>query len=264
MTANYFSKSIFLITIFLLTIQNTTAQVEKSSELHKTIKAMDAILFENGFNQCILSDMEPLISNDLEFYHDQGGITKTKDAFLMTIKQNICANQEQKPIRKLVENSTKIFPLYENGNLYGALQNGIHEFFIKESDKKAYLTSTAKFSHLWLKEKDVWKLKRVFSYDHHTPNKSNAKTEIVLSEAVLDTYVGNYSGKNVKANITRQAHLLRMDSGDMKLMIRSESKNQFFANEAPLTFEFISDNDVIVKMIVRENGNLVDELEKMD
>ncbi len=265
MIANYFSKTIFLWTIFLLPFQKTTAQVATASELYKTIKEMDGILFENGFNKCIISDMEPLISDDLEFYHDQGGITNSKEDFLSTIKQNICSNQEQKPIRKLMENSLEIFPLYANGMLYGAIQNGVHEFYIRKAAKEPYLTSTAKFSHLWIKEKDVWKLKRVLSYDHQTPNESNDnKTKITLSEAVLESYVGSYAGQNVKASLTRKENSLLMDSGDTQLIIHPESENIFFANEAPLTFEFVSDNGVIVKMIVRENGKIVDEVKKIE
>lgn len=264
MITNYFSKIIFFFTILLLSFQITTAQVETTSELYKTIKEMDSILFENGFNKCLISDIEPFISEDLEFYHDQGGITSSKEEFLMTIRQNICSNQEQKPIRKLMGNSLEIFPLNANGVLYGAIQNGIHEFFIKETNKEPYLTSTAKFSHLWIKDSDTWKLKRVLSYNHKAPNKSSQKVEIMVSNEVLDTYVGTYSGKNVKANISRKESALLMASGDMQLIILPESENTFFAKDAPLTFEFISNNNVISKMIVRENGKIVDEVQKID
>ena len=264
MITNYFSKIIFFFTILLLSFQITTAQVETTSELYKTIKEMDSILFENGFNKCLISDIEPFISEDLEFYHDQGGITSSKEEFLMTIRQNICSNQEQKPIRKLMGNSLEIFPLNANGVLYGAIQNGIHEFFIKETNKEPYLTSTAKFSHLWIKDSDTWKLKRVLSYNHKAPNKSSQKVEIMVSNEVLDTYVGTYSGKNVKANISRKESALLMASGDMHFIILPESENTFFAKDAPLTFEFISNNNVISKMIVRENGKIVDEVQKID
>lgn len=265
MITNSFSKVIFLFTILLLPFQKTTAQVATSSTLYKTIKEMDSFLFENGFNECRISDMEPLISDDLEFYHDQSGITKSKKDFLLTIEQNICSNQQQKPIRKLMENSLEIFPLYNKGVLYGALQNGIHEFYIKEANNAPYLTSTAKFSHLWIKENANWKLKRILSFDHKTPSLlNNKKKGIALSKETLDTYTGNYSGQHVKANITRKESSLLMSSGDMQLIILPESKNVFFATEAPLTFEFVSVNKVITKMIVRENGKIVDEVKKVE
>lgn len=264
MITNYFSKIIFFFTILLLSFQITTAQVETTSELYKTIKDIDSILFENGFNKCVLSDMEAYISEDLEFYHDQSGPSSTKKDFLKALEQNICSNPDMKPIRKLSESSVEVYPLYNNGVLYGAIQNGLHEFYMKETNKEPYLTSTAKFSHLWIKDSDTWKLKRVLSYNHKAPNKSSQKVEIMVSNEVLDTYVGTYSGKNVKANISRKESALLMASGDMQLIILPESENTFFAKDAPLTFEFISNNNVISKMIVRENGKIVDEVQKID
>lgn len=263
MTTNYFSKTIFLFTIFLSTFQNSTAQVETSSELYTIIKEMDKTLFENGFNECIIRDIEPLISDDLEFYHDQSGITQSKEDFLLTIKQNICSNQQQKLIRKLMNNSLEVFPLYNNGVIYGAIQNGIHEFFIKEPHREPYLTSTANFSHLWIKEDNSWKLKRVLSYNHKSPSKSkNTKKEIAVSEAFLKSYEGHYTGHSANANITRKENSLLMKSGDMQLILLPESENLFFAKEAPLTFEFVSVKGIIIKMIVRENGKIVDEIKK--
>lgn len=253
-------KAILFLIITLLPLQKGSAQVEPSSELFRTLKKLDGIIFENGFNKCLLSEMEPFISNDLEFYHDQGGITKTKENFLLTIKENICSNQEQKPIRKLVENSLEVFPLYDKGVLYGALQNGVHEFYIKESGKDLYLTSTAKFSHLWIKETDNWMLKRVLSYDHQTP-KVTSKTEIVLSDKILSDYVGHYKSPNIpKITISKKGNGLEMNAGEMNLHILPETEALFFNEQAPLTFEFVKDTDgSIKKMIVREHGKIVEE-----
>ena len=110
-----------------------------------------------------------------------------------------------------MDNTLEVFPLYNQGVLYGAIQNGVHEFYIKEANKESRLTSTAKFSHVWLKENDAWLLKRVLSYDHKTPNKpTNNKKEIMLSEAVLESYVGRYEGQHTKANLTRKENTLLM------------------------------------------------------
>jgi len=40
---------------------------------------------------------------------------------------------------------------------------------MKEIGKETYKTSTAKFTHLWVKGKEGWTLKRVLSYDHKNP-----------------------------------------------------------------------------------------------
>ncbi len=45
----------------------------------------------------------------------------------------------KKPIRKVDAESLDVFPLYSDGKLYGAIQTGIHHFYIREKDKKDLL-----------------------------------------------------------------------------------------------------------------------------
>ena len=113
--------------------------------------------------------MKGFISDDLEFYHDQGGLTTNKEDFLNAVKNNICSKPEMKPIRKIVQGSLEVFPLYENGKLYGAIQKGVHDFYIREPSKELYKTSSAKFTHVWILNNNEWILKRVLSYDHKNP-----------------------------------------------------------------------------------------------
>ena len=134
----------------------------------KEVLRLDSILFDVGFNQCMVEETAKIISEDFEFYHDQGGITKGKEDFLNSIKNNICA-LSYRPFRKLLGESTETFPLYNNGVFYGVIQRGIHEFYADEEGKERYLTSTARFTHLWLLEDDQLRLRRVLSFDHHSP-----------------------------------------------------------------------------------------------
>lgn len=154
-----------VILIISLTTTLSFAQVSQDSELFKTIVANDSIVFEQGFNQCNFPPMIELLSDDLEFYHDQAGI-QNKELFIKAMEKNICGNSIQKPIRKLVDGSTKIFPLYNGSELYGAIQEGKHEFYIKEPNKELYITGEALFTILWVKDHEQWKAKRVLSYDH--------------------------------------------------------------------------------------------------
>lgn len=161
-------KTLLIIAIFGL--QSAFGQVREDTSLFKQLKSRDSLLFELGFNECKIAEFEYFISEDLEFYHDQGGLSTNKKDFLDAVKNNICSNPEKKPIRKLKENSLKVFPLYENGRLYGAIQKGEHDFFISEPGKDLYKTSSARFTHIWILEKDEWILKRVLSYDHQSPD----------------------------------------------------------------------------------------------
>ncbi|QYA25861.1 nuclear transport factor 2 family protein [Gramella sp. MT6] len=162
-------KKALLSLICIFSLQLLFAQVSHDSKLYKDLKARDSLLFDLGFNQCKINAYENFISEDLEFYHDQGGLTTNKEDFLNAVRNNICGNQEKKPIRKLIPGSLKVFPLYENGELYGAIQQGVHDFYINEPNKELYKTSSAKFTHVWILLNNEWILKRVLSYDHKNP-----------------------------------------------------------------------------------------------
>lgn len=146
------------------------SQVDSNSQLFLQLKALDSLLFERGFNECDMAAFEAHTSEDLEFYHDQGGVSTTRKEFLNDVKENICSSSARKPIRRLKEGSLEIFPLYDQGVLYGAIQKGEHDFFIREPGKELYQTSTAKFTHVWLLQGEIWMLKRVLSYDHKSPH----------------------------------------------------------------------------------------------
>jgi CubicO group peptidase (beta-lactamase class C family) len=144
------------------------SQIEKSTDLHAELEVLDSLLFEEGFNKCKLTIIDSIVSPDFEFYHDQNGI-QDKPQFLKGFKESLCSTPERKPIRKLVKGSLAVFPLYNEGLLYGAIQNGNHEFYIKEPEKELYKTAIAPFTSLWIIETNQWKLKRVLSYDHQNP-----------------------------------------------------------------------------------------------
>ncbi len=145
------------------------AQVATNSDLYLELAALDSLIFEESFNKCNHESLHTLIAESFEFYHDQGGLENDKTSFIKSIENNLCGNPQAKPIRQLTAGTLQVFPLYENGKLYGAIQMGEHEFYIKEPHKDLYLTSTAKFTHVWIKHDQGWQLKRVLSYDHQAP-----------------------------------------------------------------------------------------------
>jgi hypothetical protein len=163
------------------------AQKDKTSELYQTIKARDSLLFDVGFNTCDLSQFENLVSEDFEFYHDEAGITSSKPEFIKSIKEGIC-NLPYKPRRALDKKSLAVYPLEKNGVLYGAVEEGIHRFYAREKDKAEYLTSTAKFTHVWILENGEWKLSRGLSYNHRQPKKDIQKGKYSKKELVQSDF----------------------------------------------------------------------------
>lgn len=149
-----------LITVF------AKAQVSQDSALYVNLKKQDSILFQKGFNECDITYLEKHVASELKFYHDQSGI-QNREQFLENTKKYICVDT-RKPIRKLEAGSLVVFPLYNDGELYGAIQNGIHHFYIRETGKEDVWTSTAKFTHVWILEDTVWKISEVLSYDHQS------------------------------------------------------------------------------------------------
>lgn len=158
-------KKYFLLFHIVLFSIVVSAQTEKSTELYQIIKEKDSLLFNLGFNNCDISQFENLVSEKFEFYHDQSGITNSQSAFINSIQNGLC-KLNYKPKRVLVENLLEVYPLKNNGTLYGAIETGIHHFYAIEKDSSEYLTSIAKFSHIWILENGNWKLSKGLSYDH--------------------------------------------------------------------------------------------------
>ena len=165
-------KKYFLSGLVSMTAAIVFGQINRSSELYRTLKQNDSLLFNASFNTCDIPELEKLVSDDFEFYHDKGGLMGSKAEFIEKTKSGLC-KLSYKARRELVEESLEVFPLYKDGVVYGAVQTGRHNFYAKEKDKPEYLTSTAVFTHVWLLENGNWKLKRVLSYDHQDPKKLN-------------------------------------------------------------------------------------------
>jgi len=156
---------------------NIKAQIAKTSDLFIELKKQDSLFFELGFNNCDGVYLEKHTDENLKFYHDNGGF-QDKKLFLERTKQNICGNPNQKPIRKLVKNSLEVFPLYNNGELYGAIQSGEHQFFIREKNKEDVLEGQAKFTTVWTKKDGIWIMNDILSYDHGSPKVTKTENSI--------------------------------------------------------------------------------------
>jgi len=157
------------ITILIFSIGITNGQVSKDSELFLALKKQDSIFFERGFNQCDMQFLENAVAKDLMFYHDKSGI-QNRAKFLENTRKYLCSDVNKKPIRKVEEQSLEVFALYDNNVLYGVIQSGIHDFYIREPNKADVLTGKAKFTHLYLLENGKWLLKEVFSFEHKSAN----------------------------------------------------------------------------------------------
>lgn len=171
-------KSHFILLLLLcFSLLESKAQSDTNQDLFIELKNQDSIFFERSFNQCDTIYLSQHLTGDLKFYHDQSGLQNRTD-FFENMRKYICPQSDKKPIRKLEPNSLEVFPLYKNGQLYGAIQKGIHHFYLREKGKVDLQTSSARFSHVWLLEDKTWKLSTVLSFDHQNSIKENTSLDI--------------------------------------------------------------------------------------
>src|SRR4051794_2479424 len=89
------------------------------SKLFETMQALDMQLFEAA-NHCDYGKLTTMVDENLEFYHDQGGLTLSRQAFLDAIKNNTCGVM----IRELVPGTLQVYLIKG----YGAIELGVHRF----------------------------------------------------------------------------------------------------------------------------------------
>ena len=124
---------------------------QQTTNLYKEIAFVDSCLFA-AFNNCDTMAYKKYFTDDLEFYHDRGGLTTSKKDLVTSIKNNICG----KVNRELLPGSIEVYPIPN----YGAVQMGAHRFQNKQENSTSRYS---KFVHTWHRENGQWKLSRVIS-----------------------------------------------------------------------------------------------------
>ncbi len=178
-------KIILSLTIAIIFSSISKAQTDKNSELYRTILSKDSLLFNVGFNHCEIGQFESLLSENLKFYHDKDGISdKTK--FLYDLKNGLCKSPEIRKVKRiLVKEKTEIFPLYRNGILYGAIQNGEHLFY----ESKESQPGSAKFTNVWTLENGDWKLTTSLSFGHQAYEMQKTENSIFDNDAEIEKWL---------------------------------------------------------------------------
>jgi hypothetical protein len=135
--------------------------IQSQAELDKAITALDAALFDS-YNRCDLEKFASFFVDNVEFYHDQGGVTLGREKLTDSVKKNICG----KVTRELVPGTMQVY--YMKG--YGAVEMGVHRFH-HPGHEDTEGVGEGKFIHLWQYKDGAWKVTRVISYDHHAAAK---------------------------------------------------------------------------------------------
>jgi len=115
---------------------------------------LDARLFA-AYNACDLEAFGDLLAEDIEFFHDKGGLMTGRQVVVDAVQANICG----KVRRELVPSTLASFPM----DGYGMVQLGAHRFCTIDTGT---CTGSGRFVHLWQRQGDRWRATRIISYDH--------------------------------------------------------------------------------------------------
>ena len=161
---NFSTKTLALLLILILvlscnTTQKTANQFTKkykpdNQELYNTIIKLDSTFFE-AYNTCNvnLEKYGNFYSNNIEFYHDHGGIMTSKNDIIEGTKNNICG----KVTRELVKGSIEVYPIKD----FGAIEIGLHKFHNKGEPNS--IPKVGRFTIIWKKTNSDWKIVKVIS-----------------------------------------------------------------------------------------------------
>jgi hypothetical protein len=127
--------------------------VPEPRALYDTIVQMDSIYFDT-YNTCNLEKMASMTSENLEFYHDRGGLTNSKTDYIASIKKNICG----KVTRELMPNSIEVYPIKD----FGAVEIGYHRFH-NNQEPGGTISRASKFIVIWHRTTNGWEIMKVVS-----------------------------------------------------------------------------------------------------
>jgi hypothetical protein len=124
-------------------------------ELYKTIVNRDSVFF-SLYNSCDrnLKEYGDFYSEDIEFYHDKGGLMTSKKDIIEGTQKNVCG----KVTRELVKGSIEVYPIKD----FGALEIGLHKFH-NNTEPENKESRAGRFMIFWKKENNDWKITKVVS-----------------------------------------------------------------------------------------------------
>ena len=136
------------------------AEITKPDLLTETITSLDQAVFD-AFNRCSdpveLERHASFFTDDVEFYHDNGGVTWNRAEMIANTKNNVCGNFT----RELIPGTLTVYPIKD----FGAIEMGSHRFCQTASGKCEGL---ADFTIIWQQSAPGWKITRVLSYGHRS------------------------------------------------------------------------------------------------
>lgn len=225
-----------------------------NASIEETVRTLDRE-FWDAYNTCDLDRMRELLTDDIEFYHDKGGLTVTREALLDSLSEGLCGPGKPTMRREAATEDAEVFELSD----YGAVIRGRHLFHERHEGGTEVPVERAQFFHLWKASEDGWKMSRVISFDHRPA--AITGTAIQIGDELLEEYAGVYTAEGMgSVTVTKLQGALNLETDGFSFKALPETENTFFAEgRANLKFSFERDSKSAVhELVVIENGQVVD------
>lgn len=124
-------------------------------QLYDTIVKLDSIFF-HAYNTCdvALDKYASFYSENIEFYHDKGGLMTSKSDIVEATRKNVCG----KVSRELVKGSIEVYPIKD----FGAIEIGLHRFH-NNQEPAGGTVHPGRFTIIWEHKNNEWKIVKVIS-----------------------------------------------------------------------------------------------------
>ena len=129
--------------------KQTFAYKPKSPELERTITGLDSTFFNASYT-CDLAKIDAMLSDSMEFYHENGGLLTSKKILLGALKDNVCGKVK----RILVKGSLEVYPIGDDS----AAEFGLHQFQSEETDEPS---RPNRFMIIWRLKGGHWQITRI-------------------------------------------------------------------------------------------------------
>ena len=128
----YFTVLVFVVAA--TAIAQSPPAIPVSPQLFETVAQLDAKMF-GAFNAHDIDLLMSMFTDDMEFYHDKGGLTnreQTREGFAKMFSNSPDIRRE------LIPGSLQVFPIKD----FGAIEIGTHRFCHKEDGKEEHGTDS--------------------------------------------------------------------------------------------------------------------------
>ena len=197
--------------------------------------------------------MATFFAEDVEFYHDITGLTRSRPAVVASLIKSPCGTSALHMRREQVPQSVR----YQTIPGYGAMLTGEHLFYARQGNAPERPATLARFLVIWKLQSDRWVMTRIVSYDHRAAPYVPSSTAIPVPPDRLKRYVGRYHTKaSGDVDISLDNDVLVLRSGGLRVTLAASAPDHFFAQEKDLRINFSGGPD-ISGIEIEENGAVV-------